>query len=452
MKKLISYFTKNIKSESYLIQTKAKALAFLDIFAIIFLFLYIALTFISGQYHDSVMRKLGVPFFLNFVLLADLLILYKGKFKLAGNLLPTLLLTVFLSFLLVFAHETYINYYVAGYYHVLIFMVSATLFSERKFVTLNFFIVIIYTSAIFFFFHTGKHNEFTHFVQTGFLNYLFAVIGIYVIIFFVNKFNEEALQIVEIALSKGLKLNELKKLIQTINNSTNQLKAESDELENNSDKISNTVNTQAANVEEISTSVEEITQTIVQGTENAQYIAEFTQTTFEQLKILQESFLDFINRAMQINEFTEKIKDIAEKTDILAINASIEAARAGEFSSGFKVIANEIRELSEGTKKIAESVIELVNKNKESSTTSKEYIEGLNKQMAKLSANTGNLAQSLEEEKITIGQVNNALTQLNDEAQTSTSVATQLSNSAQTLIKTAANLESIIYKYNKNNE
>ena len=54
-------------------------------------------------------------------------------------------------------------------------------------------------------------------------------------------------------------------------------------------------------------------------------------------------------RSVLINEMVELIKEVANKTNILSINASIEASRSGEAGSGFAVVAAEIRELSKET-------------------------------------------------------------------------------------------------------
>jgi len=218
---------------------------------------------------------------------------------------------------------------------------------------------------------------------------------------------------------------------------------------------------QASAVEETAASTEQLNQTVRQNADNARQAnqmalgasgvaAEGGRLVHEVVETMQE-----INESSRtITEIIAVIDGIAFQTNILSLNAAVEAARAGEHGRGFAVVAGEVRMLAQRSADAAREIKSLIVASVERVEKGAALVERAGATMDDLVSSVrrvtdimGEITAASDEQSVGIGQVGEAVTQLDRNTQQNAALVEESAAAAESLRQQAQSLVEAVSRF-----
>lgn len=220
--------------------------------------------------------------------------------------------------------------------------------------------------------------------------------------------------------------NSIKSVLFNLSDTSKNLESVSTELSTVGRKLAEGSSEQAASIQETSSTLEESSSMVHQTTQNtkeadglAKEATSFADKGNSEMQTMLKSMEDLKRSSTEIAKIIKVIDEIAFQTNILSLNAAVEAARAGDAGKGFAVVAEEVRNLAQRSAQAAKDTTVIIESNIELSEKCLIVTEQVSKSLVEITDETHKVSRLLEEistasqeQEIGIGQINQAISQM----------------------------------------
>ena len=247
-------------------------------------------------------------------------------------------------------------------------------------------------------------------------------------------------------------------IVSRVRNSSDSIATGSSQIAAGNADLSQRTEEQASNLQQTAASMEELTATVKHNADTARAATQIASSASAAAAQGGRVVGQVVSTMEEISQSSRKIVDIigvidgiAFQTNILALNAAVEAARAGEQGRGFAVVASEVRSLAQRSAEAAKEIKSLIGASVAKVESGASLVDEAGKSMAEIVTQVtrvndliGEISSASTEQSTGIGQIGDAVNQLDQVTQQNAALVEESAAAAESLKVQAAQLAQVV--------